>query len=295
MPTHMAFNTLPWFLTAERWREDLAPALPVMLAAIRTAGYDGVHAEIPKNSTPREHLKHIEGAGLRPAPGYFQASFGDSDTIAATIEAARVAARDQAALGLDRIFIAELFGVTPDRFAAPGQGVNADPAKLTAIADGIGRAAEAMVAEGIVPCLHQHIATRIETVDEAEYVLGAVPSKVLLVGPDTGHLQWSGADPATFIQRHADRIGAVHIKDVRLPVAEAVRREGGDYRDASRRHIWTEPGRGDLDFGAIFSALAGFDGWFVVEVDIADQPTVEESAKVAADWLRPRLETRTRT
>jgi inosose dehydratase len=292
MSSNMAFNPLPWFMTVDGWRDDLAPPLPVMLAAIKAAGYDGVHAEVPKGSSPKTYLSLLNDHGLRPAPGYFQASFGDATTIAATVEGARAVARDHAALGLDRIFLAEQFGVTPDRFATPAQGVNPDAARLSAIANGIGRAAEAMAREGVVPCLHQHVATRIETVDETNFVLDAVPANILAVGPDTGHIAWTGADPAAFLKRHAGRIGAVHIKDIRRSVADAVKRDGGGYRDAGARHIWTEPGRGDLDFNAVFGALVGFDGWFVVEVDIADQPTVEQSAKVAADWLRPRLDAR---
>jgi len=293
MSGKMAFNPLPWFMSADGWRDDLAPPLPVMLAAIKAAGYDGAHAEVPKGSTPDAYLSLLSDHGLMPAPGYFQASFGDADTIVATIESARAVARDHAALDLDRIFLAEQFGVTPERFATPAQGVSANAGRLGRISDGIGRVASAMAAEGVIPCLHSHVATKIETVDEAEAVLSAVPENILKVGPDTGHIAWTGADPVAFFCRHAARVGAVHIKDIRRSVAEAVKRDGADYRDAGARHIWTEPGRGDLDLVGTIKALGDFEGWFVVEVDIADQPTVEQSAKVAADWLRPRLAART--
>ena len=79
MSGNMAFNPLPWFMTAEGWRDDLAPPLPAMLSAIKAAGYDGVHAEVPKGSTPQAYLSLLSDHGLLPAPGYFQASFGDAD------------------------------------------------------------------------------------------------------------------------------------------------------------------------------------------------------------------------
>ena len=199
-------------------------------------------------------------------------------------------AREHAVLGLDCIFLAEQFGVTPERFARPAQGVGANASRLARISDGIGRVASAMATEGVIPCLHSHVATKIETVEEAEAVLASVPDNILKVGPDTGHIAWTGADPVAFIERHAGRVGAVHIKDIRRSVADKVRRDGAGYRDAGAQHIWTEPGRGDLDLEAAIKALTGFDGWFVVEVDISDQPTVEQSARVAANWLRPRLE-----
>ena len=260
-----------------------------MLETIRATGYDGVHAEIPDGSTPQAYLELLAGYELVPAPGYFQASFGDADTFAVTVESARKIARDHAALGLDRIFLAEQFGVTPDRFATPAQGVGADAGRLARIADGVGRVAAAMASEGVIPCLHSHVGTKIETVEEAEAVLAAVPESILKVGPDTGHIAWTGVDLVAFIKRHAARVGAVHLKDIRRSVADAVKRDGGSYQHAGARRIWTEPGRGDLDLEGAIKALGRFDGWFVVEVDIADQPTVEETAKVAADWLRPRL------
>ena len=41
-----------------------------------------------------------------------------------------------------------------------------------------------------------------------------------------------------------------------------------------------------VDFASVLQALAGFDGWYVVEVDVPDQPTAKESARVSAEWVR---------
>jgi inosose dehydratase len=84
-------------------------------------------------------------------------------------------------------------------------------------------------------------------------------------------------------------VGAVHIKDMRKSVANNVRNKKGSYWDASIDHIWTEPGRGEIDLDAVLNVLSGFGGWYVVEVDIADQPTVDETARISAAWLRSRL------
>lgn len=290
MLARTAFNMLPWYIADGGLHPELAPPLGDRLTAIKAAGYDGVHAEVPPDMTPAAVAALYADFGLLPAPGYFQASFSDPSTIGTVVEGARTVARQHAEMGLDRIFLAEEFGVVPERIASPAQGVGADSSRLARVADGIGRAAEAMVAEGVVPCFHQHIGTLVETVAETEAILSAVPDSILLLGPDTGHLTWAGADPvAAFIRKHRGRIGAVHIKDMRKSVAARTRAENGSYFDAGFSHVWTEPGRGDIDLEAVLAELTDFEGWYVVEVDIADQPTVEESAIVSAAWLKPRL------
>lgn len=290
--TRMAYNPLSFSLTAKGWQPELAPPLPTILGIVKSAGYDGIHAEIPSGSAAKAYGRLLSDHGLQPAPGYFQANFADQAGLPAVLESARKAAADHAEIGLDRIFIAEQFGADPARIATPAIGVGSDHQTLSRIAEGLGKVAVVMATEGAVPCLHAHVGTRIETAAETDFMLDRIGADLLLVGPDTGHLSWAGADLNAFLTRHAARVGAVHIKDYRKSVADETRASGKGYHDAGAAHIWTEPGRGSIDLDGALKALAGFDGWFVVEVDIADQPTVEESARVAANWLKPRLDAR---
>ncbi|SFU17094.1 sugar phosphate isomerase/epimerase [Mesorhizobium sp. YR577] len=295
MSSHMAYNPLPFMLTREGYKPELAPPLREILEVVKQSGYDGIHADIPAGSTPAAYLDLLAEYGLVPAPGYFAADFSDRDALPKTMETARKLVADHAKLGLDRIFLAEVRGILPERNETPAQGVNRDEKVLSAIAEGIGKVAAVMAAEGVIPCLHPHVGTRIETEAETEFVLRCVGRDVLLIGPDTGHMSWADFDLEPFLTRHADRIGAVHVKDYRRQVAEAIKAKGKSYQEAGAAGIWTEPGRGSIDLDGAMAALSGFGGWFVVEVDIADQPTVAESARVAGQWMRSKLETRLRS
>ncbi|GLW09174.1 inosose dehydratase [Microtetraspora sp. NBRC 13810] len=282
----VAFNPLTWYFTADgRYDATVAPPLPEIYRQLREAGFDAVHVEIPGTMTVAGYRRLLDDSGLAPAPGYFQAPFGERDTIAATTEQARRAAGAHAELGLERIFIADRFGDAGPRLAAPGVGAGFDRDRLDRIIEGLSAAAAAMAAEGVLPCLHPHVGTWIETPEETDAVLAGVSAETLLFGPDTGHLAWAGADPAAFIGRHLDRVGAVHLKDLR----HAVRERGQDYERSTSDHLWTEPGRGDVDLAAVLSTLSRFEGWYVVEVDFADQPTPQESAAVSAAWVRKHL------
>jgi inosose dehydratase len=229
------------------------------------------------------YLQQLSKIGLEPAPGYFSAAFSTSAALPAAVEAAKLAASQHAEMGLTRIFIADGFGA-PARSATPAIGAESDAGRLRTIVDNLGTVATAMAAEGVLPCLHQHVGTWIESPEETTTVLDSIPADVLLFGPDTGHLAWAGADPAEIIGRYRDRVGAVHLKDLRRSVAE-----GRTYREAGAAHLWATPGRGDVDFAAVLKQLANFTGWYVVEVDVSDQPTPKECAAVSARWVREQM------
>jgi inosose dehydratase len=291
--TEVALNPLSWYLTVDGYRPDQAPPLPEILRQVRDSGFGAVPFDPPPSMTTAEFREVLSGSGLAPAPGYFSAPFSRSEELSDILDRARQRAVQHAKVGLDRIFIADEFA-DPFRLSSPAQGKAHQPEKFAALIDNLRSVAQAMVEEGVVPCLHQHIGTLIETPEETDMVLAGIEPSVLLLGPDTGHLAWAGADPAEFIHRYPDRVGAVHLKDVHLEVAETGRAADEDYWKISSRHLWTEPGRGDVSFDDVVDALEGFDGWFIVEVDVPDQPTPAESAAVSWRWCQAHLADRPR-
>jgi len=91
---------------------------------------------------------------------------------------------------------------------------------------------------------------------------------------------------------YADRIAAVHLKDVHLDQAQAARDAGASYTQATREQftVWTEPGRGDVDLLAALQTLpAGFAGWVIVEVDVPEAPTNLESTQISGRWITENL------
>jgi inosose dehydratase len=136
--------------------------------------------------------------------------------------------------------------------------------------------------------LHPHVGSWIEADDEVRAVLDATSGSDLFFGPDTGHLYWAGADPAALMGSYSDRIIAVHLKDVDPVARAAAISSGDDYRAATvDRHVWTEPGRGAIDFDAVFASLPeDSDLWFVIEVDVPAAPTAVESSAISLDFVR---------
>ena len=91
---------------------------------------------------------------------------------------------------------------------------------------------------------------------------------------DVGHLFCVGDDPAVVIAGQADHVAHVHLEDI----------------GANRVHQHLLPGRGVIDFAAVFAALdaIGYAGWTTVEL-YPFEATAAETARRAIDHLRPMI------
>ena len=159
----------------------------------------------------------------------------------------------------------------PDRIANPGRGgedasLRLDDARWRTLIDGVARAADAARARGFEPVFHHHTSTYVEGVGEIERLLEDSDVELLL---DSGHIAVAGGDAVTALGAWGERIGAVHVKDVRLGVLETVKAERADTLTAWRRGLFCALGDGDVDLDGFFGALGkgGYAGWVVVEQD----------------------------
>jgi inosose dehydratase len=75
--------------------------------------------------------------------------------------------------------------------------------------------------------------------------------------------------PADIAWRHEPRISHVHCKDVRPGVLARARSADESFLDAVLDGVFTVPGDGGIDFGAVLIALkaADYRGWLVVEAE----------------------------
>ena len=132
----------------------------------------------------------------------------------------------------------------------------------------LNRIREACEAEGVDAVLHPHVGTMVETEVDIMKVLHGSTIKFCL---DTGHMYIGGCDPVAFSAKHADRVGHVHMKDTNHDVALQVRKGERTYYDGMINGLYAPLGKGDIDMKAIVKNLvnAGYDGWFVLEQDLA--------------------------
>lgn len=284
----VGLNPLPWLINGMAF--DLSESnLRNTFTEVASTPFRAIHADVPPNMTASQYRDLLSVYGLSPAPGYFTTAF-EKEQKTVVIESAKRHAATQAELGNTEVFIAA--NVDPGRFDRPGVGAGFDRATFDRMVDSLGAAAEAITAEGVTPALHPHVGTGIEVEAEVREVLDAVPASVLSFGPDTGHLTWAGMDPAAVMADYASRIAAVHLKDVHVDQVVRSKQAGSGYFQATTggSHLWTEPGRGDVDLAATLAALpVTFNGWVIVEVDVPEASSPLASTQISASWISEHL------
>lgn len=284
----IAINPIQWVASDDGHLDrSLQPPLPDLLAQIKKAGFPAAVVTAPGVSLD-DYKKAYADAGMLPAPAYFGTPSPEAGVaLTSTLEDAKAFGARQASLGLKDTFIAvHMPPVVRPRVDTPAIGVGFDQARLNQVIDELGKAAEVIKAEGVMPALHPHVGTWIETEDETRQTLDAIGAGTLNFGPDSGHLSWAGADVIGLFRSYRNRISIMHIKDIRLDVRDASIKAGKSYPEAALAGLWAEPGNGNLDIKTMIAELgADFDGWLIAEVDRPTMPPYE-SAIVSADYLR---------
>jgi inosose dehydratase len=270
------------------------PEPELVVEAIAAAGYAGTDLGPPgylgEGDVLRERLGRLELVGgfvpmrFSDDAGYAQDTAGLRHTLdlfdAVTAKGARPVLCDAGG---------------PERVANPGRGgedasLRLDDARWRVLTANVERATQEAQRRGYEPVFHHHTSTYVEGLPEIERLLEDTDVELLL---DSGHLLVAGGDPVAALGDWNERIGAVHIKDVRLDVLEGVKAERADTLTAWRRGLFCALGAGDVDLAAFCAALTarGYDGWVVVEQDrVLDDPGDLAVARAEQErnreWLR---------
>jgi inosose dehydratase len=256
------------------WTNDDMPELggdiplETCLAETRLAGFAGIElgGKFPREAALLRPL--LARHGLRLVSGWYSAQLARR-TVAEELHALAPHLDLLAAMGCTAMVFAEGHGSTDGNPAAPlshrpvlpADAWPAFCAKLNAVAHHLRQ-------RGVRLAFHHHMGTVVQTEAEIERLMATTDDDVGLL-LDTGHLVFAGGDPVAVARRHGARIVHVHCKDVRAAVLADVVREDRSFLRAVLDGVFTVPGDGSIDFGAVLRALrpSGYAGWLVVEAE----------------------------
>ena len=241
------------------------------ISEMALAGFTGCEIGNKFPSDPQALKKALDLRGMRVASRWFS-SFLLTQPYA-QVEAEFSAQLDfLAAVGANRINVSEQsysiqgqmdVPVLRDRKYVMNEG------EWTRLCEGLDRLGALAVSRGFRLCYHHHMGTVVQTAAETEYLMEhTMPGRVWLCY-DTGHFTFAGEDPMAVLKKYADRVGHVHLKDMRLPVVKQARDEGWSFLLAVRNGAFTVPGDGGVQFDEVFRVLAasGYQGWLLVEAE----------------------------
>lgn len=142
---------------------------------------------------------------------------------------------------------------------------------------------------GLQQVLHPHVQTLVETKDDVNRVLDTCDVNWCL---DTGHMAIGGVDPVQFAKESTERVGHVHLKDVRLDMVAPVLRRERTLMAATQGGLFTPLGQGDVDIKGVVETLegAGYRGWYVIEQDTAITDGLPAEGEGPIDQVRASLQ-----
>lgn len=162
------------------------------------------------------------------------------------------------------------------------------------LAEGLNELGRRANAKGMKVCFHPHVGTGIQTMDEVDRLMEMTDPALVNLLFDTGHTTISGGNAVELITKYIDRVGHVHVKDVRKEVFEQVQSGDQSFLWGVKNGMFTVPGDGSMvDWQGVFAVLknSNYEGWVVVEAeqDPAKADPLEYAIK-ARTFMRDNLE-----
>ncbi|MBQ2062100.1 MAG: myo-inosose-2 dehydratase [Oscillospiraceae bacterium] len=236
------------------------------------AGFTGCEIGNKYPTDPKELKWELDLRGMHIASRWFS-SFLLTKPLEENIAAFEKELDFLAAVGADRINVSE------QSFSIQGQVdtpiltggckpvmSDADWEGFTKGLDVLGRIASG---RGFKLCFHHHMGTVVQTAEETDRMMALTDPRYVFLCYDTGHFTFAGEDPLVMLKKYVHRVGHVHLKDMRLPVVEAARKNNWSFLTSVRNGAFTVPGDGDVDFDPVFRVLsdAHYEGWLLVEAE----------------------------
>jgi inosose dehydratase len=249
-----------------------APPWQTVLDGIAEAGYR--HVELgPYGFLPRDTARlreALDERGLRAAGGLLYEPFHEPGAHAVIRARAQRVIDWISAAGGSYLLLIPIVDAERDAWAGRGDAApRLDAARHTAMARFLDELADRAAAAGLVPALHQHAGTHVETRDELDTLVAELDGRLRLC-VDTGHCLYAGVDPVALVRDYAPLVAGFHLKDLDTARLGRSLDAGRGFEAAVGDGVFTPLGQGDVDFRGLTDALRELDreAWATVEQDI---------------------------
>lgn len=214
-------------------------------------------------ATTDEVIARIERHGLQLVAGFIPVVLYRTDTLDDQLDYFDRATSTLAAGGAN-------IAVLGADSHLPGydEEVDLNPHEWDTFFGGLNRLMDIADRNGVVTALHPHWGMAVQGQASVDAVIDRSEVGFCV---DTGHLALAGVDITATIERAGSRVHHIHLKDVDMDMAAAVRAGEIPFRRAVIDGMFKTLGEGGVDIaGTILELEAqGFGGWYVLEQDLA--------------------------
>lgn len=273
------FRDAAWDQPYESLLDELAGA-GYTGAELGPYGFLPTQADVLERAFGNRHLTLLSS--------FVPVALGDPHAAASVIEHIRQVGGLLAALKAPYLVLSD--AQTPQRQALAGR-VPADgsasykPEQWKNVAKVVEQAERVAGDFGLDLVFHPHVATHVEAPQEVARFFETVAATKTGLCLDTGHCVYGGGDPVREAERYKRLLRYVHIKDIDAAALQNARTNKLDFAHAVAAGVFSEVGKGSIDFPAFFRTLVsvGYSGWMVVEQDVKyGETTVPPARSMAA-------------
>jgi inosose dehydratase len=298
MPTMFSAGAVRLAAVPNAWLNDDLPELGAgttyeqILSEMALAGYVGTELGSTYPTDGATLRRALDRRGLAASGAWVSTFFtAAGGAYEQTLERFGAQLPYFAEIGVRDIYVAEVAGAVHQQpVPALANRPVYDDVRWKSMVTGLGELGRMANASGLRLNYHHHVGTAVQdNADVDRLMADTSPGEVWLL-LDTAHITVGGGDALALARAHTDRIGHVHLKQVREPVLRRLRTEGLSFWEALRQGIFTVPGdaEGMLALEPVLQVLAdgGYQGWLAVEAE--QDPAVAdplEMFRLARRWL----------
>ena len=287
-------------ITPTGWVNDDDPTIdgdpPITFEQIASemslAGFQGSSRGHKYPSDPNTLLNELNLRGLRISEPWVGTYFTINDMEDQIWKTFNEQVAFMKAMGGNTIVVAELGGaVHQQQEVAPlPNRPKFTEAQWDKLITGLNEMGKKAAQQGMRLCYHPHVGTGVEVMEDIDRLMAGTDPRYVKLLLDTGHLRYAGVEPMDVATKYADRIGHVHLKNIRKPILDASIKNNVSFLNSIRDGVFTVPGdpAGFIDFKPVLDTLAAadYEGWLVVEAEQDPKKTNPlENADIARKYL----------
>jgi inosose dehydratase len=254
----------------------------LVLDEVAAAGFDGIElgplGYLPDE--PERLVAQLSSRGLELSAGFLMEPFHDPGQ---TLRILRTAERTCELLAGAGAGILVLIGsLAPERSDVAGRPAGSrmlEGRERTCFMEMLSSVLDVAGHYGVVAAFHPHAGTYVEYEREIDQLLEEANGRLGLC-VDTGHCLYAGIDPVRLLERYAERVRHVHLKDVRCATLRRVLEQELSFEEAVSAGVFCALGDGDAELEPFLDRLhsIGYDGWATYEQDRLAEGFIEARA-----------------